>query len=278
MKRKILITGVTSGFGHDVLNELISQSDMVYIFARDTQKAKGLLGSYENIQILPGNLSDLEEIKISCEELVTKNVRLDQIVLNAGTWNFSCQLSKNGIEEIFQVNLLSNLLIIDMLLNQLNSKGRIILTSSGLHQGEINFNDIELRSKFSGFKSYRQSKLGVILLTKKLSALLKDNDYKIVCQHPGLVKTKLARDAGLFSRLFFNVFGKSSSKGAKTLKHLINMPYEDLVSGEYYSNCRVTKTTDYSNDLQIATKLLDVLSKLLLKTLGYKVNHIEVTQ
>lgn len=138
-----------------------------------------------------------------------------------------------------------------------------------MHQGEINFEDIEFKSNFSGFKAYRQSKLGVILLTKILAEKLHELSIKVVCQHPGLVKTKLARDAGWFSKLFFELMGKSANEGAKTLKYLCDLDYEALKLGEYYKNCAVSRTTSYSYNMKIGKKLVKVLSNYLSEKLNY---------
>jgi len=72
------------------------------------------------------------------------------------------------------------------------------------------------------------------------------------------------RKGDWFSRQFFKIFGKSSEKGAKTLLHLLQTPSTDLKGGEYYKNCKMSKTdTKTSYDIELAEKLDDACKKIL---------------
>lgn len=51
----------------------------------------------------------------------------------------------------------------------------------------------------NGFNAYRQSKLEVILLCRLLAKKLSSINIGVYCEHPGLVNTKLGRDANWFS-------------------------------------------------------------------------------
>ena len=185
------------------------------------------------------------------------------MILNAGVWNFKYIETEDNIEETFQVNLLSPVLIFQGLkqLLPIDGNSKVIFTSSGLHQGVMNFSDIEFRNNFSGFKSYRQSKLGLILMARLFS---KKEDYigiSFYTVHPGMVKTELGRNAGWFSKLVFKLLGKTKEKGAQTHLFLIDQPNSNLTSGEYYANCRITKASAESYNLDNANNLLNTLNE-----------------
>ena len=135
----------------------------------------------------------------------------------------------------------------------MDGSAKVIITASGLHQGHIDFEDIEFRNKFSGFKSYRQSKLGVILLTKHLANAEPKIGYYAV--HPGVVNTKLGRNANWLSNLIFRLIGKSKKKGASTHLYLIDQDNSELHSGGYYANARLTQSSKESNNMRTAKKL-----------------------
>jgi retinol dehydrogenase 12 len=155
------------------------------------------------------------------------------------------------------VNLLVPFILAESFLPMLKKADapKVINTASALHQGKINFADLQFAQKFSGFKAYRQSKLGIILLTRYWAQQFK-NEITVVSQHPGLVATDLGRQAGWFSRGFFKLFGVSPEKGAQTLIHLLKEDPSKLISGEYYAKSKATKTTTSETyNLKTAAKL-----------------------
>ncbi|MDB4107049.1 SDR family NAD(P)-dependent oxidoreductase [Bacteroidia bacterium] len=153
------------------------------------------------------------------------------------------------------------LLLCHLLFDSLSksNNANIIFTSSGLHQGEINFDNLEFVASFSSFKVYRQSKLGVILLCRVLAEKLKKHHISIYSPHPGMVRTELGKRAGWMSRMIFLLMGKSPEKDSQTLSYLMEEAKENLVSGEYYSDKKVTATTPQSYDLEAGSQLLDAV-------------------
>jgi len=174
--------------------------------------------------------------------------------------NFQYEESEDSIEQTFQVNLLSPMLICHILLDCLkdSEEAKIIFTASGLHQGDIYFDNLEFRDNFSSFKSYRHSKLAVILLCRLLANSLSEENINIYSQHPGMVRTNLGKNAGWFSRMIFWLLGTSPEKGAQNLIYLVETKNEILVTGEYYDNKQITQTTKESYNMQTAEKLLKV--------------------
>lgn len=266
-QRIIFMTGATSGLGKVAAFELASKGAKLVASYRNKGKADAVLAEYNSlhpnstgsITFIECNLSSFKSVKKACDELKTKYDVIDQLILNAGIWHFQPRQSQDGVEDIFQVNFLTPHYLIDELLPlvEKSKDGRIILTSSGLHQGKIQFDDIEFKSSFSGFKAYRQSKLGVILLTRFLNKRLK-SEVGIYCQHPGVVNTDLGRHASWLSKVIFKLIGTSAKKGARTLLYLAQSPKSDLTSGEYYAKSSLTKTTAESYDMEAAEKLLEV--------------------
>ena len=220
------------------------------------------------IELVECDLTSLDSVSMACEEIVESYHHLDMIINNAGIMNFEFRESKDGIEATWQVNLLAPMLISHLLMPCFKEvlQPKIIFTTSGLHRGVIDFEDPEWRKKkFVGYKCYSQSKLGVILMTRLLAQKLDEKEIGVYTQHPGLVNTDLSRSAGAVSKLIFNWMGTSPEKGAETLIHLAETPSEELVSGEYYTQKHVAKTTKESYDLAMAEKLLTLIKSYLKK-------------
>jgi len=261
----IFMTGATSGLGKAAVCELADQGAKVFVALRNKKKGKHLIEHYTSkytkragsIDFIQGDLSDLSSVISLCAELQSKTERLDIIINNAGIFNFKFRESKDLIEETLQVNLLAPVLIVHLLVHLLlkSNDPKIIFTASALHQGTIRFKDIEFRKKFSAFNSYRQSKLGVILMTRLLAKDLSKTGIQVYAQHPGFVNSSLGDNAGLVSKLVFRLFGKSPEEGARNLMFLCDTPSNKLKSGEYYVNEEVKKITKESYDIELASNL-----------------------
>ena len=262
-----LITGTTSGIGSVITKHLIKSGYSVIALGRSPEKLNSLVDSLQsinpNVKVngIICDLSSFESTRKACKEIKESYHSIDLLVLNAGLWNFKFIETEDKIEEIFQVNLLSQVFLFNELFELIpkNGESKVIFTSSGLHQGTVNFKDIEFRANFTGFKAYRQSKLGLILLTRWLAKQPSNSGICFYCVHPGIVNTGLGRSAGWFFKRMFQLLGKSKEKGAKTHIYLINQDPKSLHSGAYYSNSKVTKTTSYSYNLEIAGRLWDVI-------------------
>jgi NAD(P)-dependent dehydrogenase (short-subunit alcohol dehydrogenase family) len=262
----IFMTGATSGFGKVAAWETARKGATVITTYRNEEKAAALLTDYKQqypggkgtIQFVHCDLNSLNSINKACLEVKKEYNRLDMILNNAGIMNMNFKESSDGIEQTFQVNLLAPSLIIHLLSDMMKDAPdpRIINTSSGLHQGVIQFDDPEFRNKFNGMKAYRQSKLGLILLGRYMSAGKTQSNIHFFSQHPGLIRTELGRDFNFFARSIFWLMGKSPKKGAETLLHLVESPMENLEPGAYYANKKVDSITPESHDLDMAEKLL----------------------
>lgn len=263
--KSIFMTGATSGLGKAAVCELADQGAKVFVALRNKQKGKELIEHYSSkytkragsIEFIQGDLSDLSSVISMCAELQSKTDRLDIIINNAGIFNFKFRESKDLIEETLQVNLLAPVLILHFLVHLLlkSDDPKIIFTASALHQGTIRFNDIEFRKKYSAFNSYRQSKLGVILMTRLLAEELSKTGIQVYAQHPGFVNSSLGDNAGLVSKLVFRLFGKSPEEGAKNLLFLCDSHSDGLKNGEYYVNEEVKHITKESYDMKLASDL-----------------------
>lgn len=272
----IVMTGATSGLGKAAAKQFLENGATLIALYRNKDKFNTLKNEVNGDGELKGITCDLgssKSLQNACDEIKKSFDSIDVLINNAGLWSFDFQESVDQVEKTFQVNVLSPYILIKELTHLLQNSAspKVITTASALHQGSINFEDIEYRDSFSGFKTYRQSKLAVILLTRLFAHRASKILY--VTQHPGLVNTGLVRGGNWFAKLFFKLFGKSPEAGAKTLIYLVSSPSKDLDSGEYYANRKVQKTkTNESNDLELARKLENEVKKIIKS----KFEHIKI--
>jgi NAD(P)-dependent dehydrogenase (short-subunit alcohol dehydrogenase family) len=267
--RICLITGATSGIGRETALALAKMGATVAFTARDAERGRTTkdqiiaVSNSEMVDFLECDLSSLSSVYDCCTNFREKYGELHVLINNAGTWERERKVSKDGIENTFAVNHLAPFLMTDLLLDMMkrSAPARIISVSSGLHGGTINFDDVEFKTKFSGMKVYRQSKLADMLFIKELSRRLVGTGVTANCLMPGLVATSLSRNSGAFSRAFFRLFGSSPEKGAETSVYLASSPEVANVSGQCFRKRKVVNTSKESNDSELAKRLWDLSEK-----------------
>ncbi|MBN1927105.1 MAG: SDR family NAD(P)-dependent oxidoreductase [Prolixibacteraceae bacterium] len=266
--RTALITGATSGIGKTLACSLGNMGFTVIATARNMEKGEGLIKFFEEnypqhlgkIEILYCDMSSFESVQNAVKVFGEKHTHLDLLINNAGTFNRRLNLSKNNIEETLQVNLLSPLLLTHLLLDTIGSSpdGRVIFTTSLLHFGRINFNDIEGRKRYFSFNAYRQTKLGLILATRHLACLSKGSSTGYYSYHPGIVSTNLGSKSMKVFKFGLSLLGMSPQKGAETAVFLATAQRETLKSGEYYFRNKIKRSMPHSTNMKMANKLMEV--------------------
>ncbi len=273
--KNILITGATSGIGKESALALAKMGANITFIARNKAKAKNLLNDINKISsghnsFIIADLSSQKDIKAASENYINKNISLDILLNNAGLINFKRKETIDGLEETFALNHLAYFSLTNLLLDKIkeSSSARIVNVSSAAHQfvKRMNFDDIQSEKSYKPFQVYGYTKLANILFTKKLSSILKDKKISVNCLHPGVVGTSFGQNNtnNLNKVLSFiaKPFMRTSKKGAETSIYLCSSPAVSNISGEYFYNCRVTKTSKWAQNEEDADKLWDISSKL----------------
>ena len=272
--KNVLITGATSGIGEATAIDLAKKGANIFFIARNNLKAQNLSDKIESIsgkrsKFFIADLASLKNIKESALEFISLDIPLHVLLNNAGLINNNRKETVDGLEEVFSINHLAYFYLTHLLLDKLKegATSRIINVSSGAHAfvKGFNFDDVNSLKEYKPFKVYGYSKLANILFTKKLSQVLENENITVNCLHPGVVGTGFGQNNGIFSKILFNLskpFMRSSEKGAETSIYLCSSPDVSDVSGQYFYNCKIAKTTSWANKQEDADRLWDLSKEL----------------
>ena len=272
--KNFLITGATSGIGEATAIDLAKKGANIFFIARNNLKAQNLSDKIEFIsgkrpKFFIADLASLKNIKESALEFISLDIPLHVLLNNAGLINNNRKETVDGFEEVFSINHLAYFYLTHLLLEKLKegTPSRIINVSSGAHAfvKGFNFDDVNSLKEYKPFKVYGYSNLPNILFTKKLSQVLENENIIVNCLHPGVVGTGFGQNNGVFSKILFNLskpFMRSSEKGAETSIYLCSSPDVSDVSGQYFYNCKIAKTTSWANNQEDADRLWDLSKEL----------------
>jgi NAD(P)-dependent dehydrogenase (short-subunit alcohol dehydrogenase family) len=263
--KSVLITGANSGLGKACAIELARRGARVLMACRsgiptageDVKRASGST----TVEMLRLDLSDFVSVQAFCDGVRDRGYRFDVVILNAGVMPAKAERTGDGFELMFQVNFLSNVLLVRRLLrdgvipNRVFSVGnqknmgatpRIIIVSSESHRTAkpLDFDKLGDYVEYglsSGMAQYGHTKLALCTLATELGRrLVNDDGTTDVSVHslcPGPVNSGMARHAPVWvkpvlnpvMRLFFN----SPDVASRPVVYLACSHESDGKSGTY---------------------------------------------
>lgn len=269
-----LITGATSGIGKETAISLAHLGANVIFTSRDKERGEEVKKEIiqktknENVNYLICDLSSFHSIRECVEEFKKRYGRLDVLINNAGVLPQERMISEDGIELNFAVNFLAPFLLTNLFLPLLkqSTPSRIINVSSTMHaEGEIDFEDLESKKSFNKYKSYSQSKLALILFTKKLAKNLKGSGVTVNALHPGVVGTEMTmqnvRKMNPITAFFFKKTLVTAKQGAETSVYLVISPLLMNTTGEYFVDKKTEKASLFTEDSLLQEKIWAVAEK-----------------
>ena len=216
----------------------------------------------QSVELLLADLSSLDSVRKLAGEYKEKHNRLDLLVNNAAVVEGSRIVTKDGLEEVFVVNYLSQFLLTNLLLDTLkvSAPSRVVNVTSSVH-AHIDFDDLQMERGYNAIKSYGQSKLAQILFTRELAERLAGSKVTVNCVHPGAVRTHLGDEGGIVGMgiKMLRPFYQSPEKGAETLVYVATSPEVDGVTGKYFYK-KKEKPAPFNKDDQL--RLWDMSLKL----------------
>lgn len=287
--KTIVMTGATRGLGRSAAISMLRDVPDLHLvivvrgpehqaFLEELAKASG----NHNVSAVTADLASLASIRAAT---ATLNARLDAkelpplrgFVGNAGLqFQNATQVTPDGFESTFAVNVLANYLLIRDLMDHFVPSARIVLTTSDTHFGDFahtggmvpapRWSDADRLSQPGTFEhadtpnagrmAYSTSKLGVIYLVHELARRLLAG-VTVYSFNPGLVPgTGLARDRGPIARFAWRVImpvititpiaSRPNAAGANLAAAAIGPDPGE--SGAYINRRRAERSSDESYD------------------------------
>lgn len=270
MSKTVVITGASSGIGLETTRELLRRGHHVYALVRNPGKMEGLrerLPASGKMEVVACDLESTPGINAAAGYLLQHLNQLDVLINNAGGIFPGLSLNAEGRERTFAVNHLGHFLLTSLLMPLLlASRARVINVSSEAHRmGRLNFDNLELRGRYTAIQAYANAKLMNIYFTKELHKRYHSQGLSAFCLHPGVVNTGFGQEYKGPVRFFFYLakpFMITAEQGAQTTLYLSEeAPTSD--SGNYFKKSKLTQPAAQANDMEVANLLWEKSEEIL---------------
>ncbi|MFI9030080.1 SDR family NAD(P)-dependent oxidoreductase [Streptomyces sp. NPDC053560] len=232
--RTVLVTGATTGIGHETARQLAERGATVLVHGRtagEAQAATDRIAACARVDparlcACAADFARLEEVEHLAQRILREHPHLDVLVNNAAMAAPERHtITADGNEIAFQVNFLAHYLLTNLLAPALTSDpgGRVVNVSSSLHRtASIQWSDPHRARRYSRLAAYAQSQLA-------LTVFAADPRVAAVSVHPGICETGLLH--------LYGIRGASAAEGAAHVVRLCD-PASEIVNGAYYDRDR----------------------------------------
>lgn len=263
MKDKIvLITGATNGIGKQTALSLAKMNAQVIITGRNEKSGaeavdeiKQLSGN-SKVDLLLADVSKQADIKALASHVKNKYAQLDILINNAGLAAAKRQITGDGIESNFAVNVVAPFLLTHLLFDTLKNSqsARVITLMGGDVPNKLETDNLQGEQNFDGLNSYSQSKLAMMVVMYEFSQRVQGLKVTMNCCYPGQASTNMTRSVTpemlpKAMRWMFPIFklmtrpdnGKSAAKASQSSIYLASSIDIEGVTGKYFNpKCKET--------------------------------------
>ena len=246
MKNKVcLVTGATSGVGKSMAISLAGSGARVIMLSRNISRGEQTrdeivkLTGNERIEVIFADLSLQYVIRNFADEFKRKHSELHIISNNIGNLRLKREETSEGIEMTLAVSYLSHFLLTLELIDLLkySTPARIITVAGGkgvIKRASVNFNDIQMKTSYNGFKAAVQAALCRVLWTFELANRLRGTGVTANTFHPGFVKSGLGRHLPWILRKGMVLMQPFLSKTTKTGEFLATSEEIEYITGRFF--------------------------------------------
>ena len=221
-KKTAVVTGATSGLGEAAAVALAKEGYRMLLVGRDAVRGAAVVERIRaaggTAEFLAADLFSIADVRRLGGEIVSRAPTLDLLVNNAGGMFSKKELTGDGIERTFAINVVAPFILSDELFESLAAAGgRIVNVVTGVPKNaKATLEQLAGAGAGGGLQSYTRSKLALGALTREQQKRFKERGVSVVSLHPGIIpNTRFGQELPAAMRKIGNfvakLFGLSST-------------------------------------------------------------------
>ena len=177
--------------------------------------------------------------------------KIDILINNAGLVSSKYELTEDGIESDFAMNVVTPFLLTHLLMDSLkkSTSPRVITLMGGDVPAVLDMDNLQSEKSFDGLNTYSQTKLAMMAMMYEFAQ--REKSVTINVCYPGQASTSMTRSVTpeMFPRAMRWIFpiykfmtrddgGKSAAKASRSSVYLASSKEVEGVTGKYFdTNC-----------------------------------------
>lgn len=200
----LILTGATRGIGHALALLLASrEKHRLILLGRDPDALDRLVDGVHQFGgraiAIPCDLASLAEVRAAARYLAALTIDGATLVHNAGVWPWQHELSRDGFELGYAVNVLAPLALQQPLLERRVVRRVLTIGAGIMVKGRFDRTATPAGDDFSSLRTYCNTKLALAVAMRDAAASWPAVDFAVI--HPGVVQTGLGARPGIFGAL-----------------------------------------------------------------------------
>ncbi|ADI07017.1 short-chain dehydrogenase/reductase SDR [Streptomyces bingchenggensis BCW-1] len=200
--KTVLVTGSTGGIGKETARQLAKLGASVILVGRDKSRADTAVADLrrssgnESVAAITADMSRLRDVRRLAQEVSTRTGGVDVLINNAGATRSHRELTEDGIETAFAVNVVAPFCLTHWLMPALTASGpaRVINITGGIPRGRINLDNLQGEKSYVGLSFYNQTKLAQMAMSYRFAQQLKATPVTLNVAYPGHAYTSMNKN------------------------------------------------------------------------------------
>ncbi|MFB6753542.1 SDR family NAD(P)-dependent oxidoreductase [Streptomyces sp. NPDC056353] len=198
----VLVTGSTGGIGMETARQLAALGASVILVGRDKCRADAAVADLrhtsgnDDVTAITADLSRLRDVRRLAQEAGDRAGALDVLINNAGATRSHREVTEDGIETAFAVNVVAPFCLTHWLMPALTSSGqaRVINITGGIPRGQIDLDNLQGEKSYVGLSFYNQTKLAQMAMSYRFAQELAATPVTLNVAYPGHAYTSMNKN------------------------------------------------------------------------------------
>ncbi|TNM27535.1 SDR family NAD(P)-dependent oxidoreductase [Streptomyces sedi] len=203
--KTVLVTGGTGGIGKETARQLAALGARVILVGRNGDRAGAAVADLrrssgnDDVTAITADMSRLRDVRRLAQEVSGRAGGMDVLINNAGATRPHRQLTEDGVETTFAVNVVAPFCLTHWLMPALTASGRarVINITGGVPRGRIDLDNLRGEKSYVGLSVYNQTKLAQMAMSYRFAQELTATPVTLNVAYPGHAHTSMNKDLAI---------------------------------------------------------------------------------